>query len=301
VELTFSDIPSAPTALWLRAYHNAQHTITVSIYKYTTSAWESYQVLPSAQSGYTFYSIPIPDGSDHVSAGAARVQFAYTGEGSLDAYLYVDYCALVKAGLGSETIDVARTWSTIQTFPTGKLVADHADISGLGTMALVASPCPIADGGTGASTLAGAGIPQKLASWIHTGIASAGGGGWHTIAAATAPAGYYRLSFYSRVTTVGSTQDYLTVTLRGYEGASRSVPVPGTYSVTGYLSNEPSGVENALTGVPSGANIQSGSAIVYHDGTATKAVDWTYNLVLGGNGPPDAVFSLYTVAEYLGA
>jgi hypothetical protein len=117
VELTFSSIPSAPTALWLRAYHNGQHTITVSIYKYTTSAWESYQVLPSAQSGYTFYSIPIPDGSDHISAGAARVQFAYTGEGSLDDYLYVDYCALVKGGQGSEKVDAARTWATKQTFP----------------------------------------------------------------------------------------------------------------------------------------------------------------------------------------
>jgi hypothetical protein len=120
-ELTFSGIAAGPTALWLRVRYagHAEHHVHVSIWNYVTASAEVYQELTNS-AGYSFYSIPIPDGADHISGGAAKVQFQHVGEGSADDYLYIDYCALVKTGLGSETIDAARTWETEQTFVLAK-------------------------------------------------------------------------------------------------------------------------------------------------------------------------------------
>jgi hypothetical protein len=212
VELTFgatTAVAAAPTALWLRAYHNGQHTITVSIYKYTTSAWESYQVLPSAQSGYTFYSIPIPDGADHISSGGlARVQFAYTGEGSLDDYLYVDYCALVKGGQGSEKVDATRTWATKQTFPgdayapeMGKIELGHASDT---TLTRVAA---------GHIAVEGNPVPCVVATDTHTinGTPVA----FHTLLA-SAPVGVYRATWMFDITTASAEPTDLAVFILHY-------------------------------------------------------------------------------------
>jgi hypothetical protein len=317
VELTFSAIPSAPTALWLRAYHNGQHTITVSIYKYTTSAWESYQVLPSAQSGYTFYSIPIPDGSEHISAGAARVQFAYTGEGSLDDYLYIDYCALVKAGLGSETIDVARTWETKQTFPAGTASVVQADVTSLTTadspqfaglnlghasdttLARTTSAFGEADAtieGNHIVRRAGTPFDDTLTNLVANAWYPFGDGGVGEFLVVPHAPGWYRVTLVAQITSAGSTGAKAKFIVTAYSDAIGTfmggvIPMSnpaGAFSTNGEL-------------VLTATGMCQGSRVFYSTNYANDAGGYSLVSISATQTANGATADVYGLLEYLGA
>jgi hypothetical protein len=320
VELTFgatTAIAKAPTSLWLRAYHNGEHTVTVSIYKYTTAAWESYQVLPSEQAGYTFYSIPIPDGADHISAGLARVQFAYTGEGSLDDYLYVEYCALVKGGQGSETVDATRTWTTKQTFPSdayapemGKIELGHATDTtltrtGAGDIAVEGNhvyraggtDVAVADGGTGASTLAGAGIATMVGTPCNEiGRTTSIDGGGHILLAGPHAAGMYRVNLYLECTTAGTTGAKIYVEI--LTGGLADPEGEGVYSFTCGMVRGGTGLM-VKDCVLTGTFIYYLSSIPFYSNGGSAGYDTILFTTLTDTGDP--AYTLRARLEYLGA
>ena len=251
-ELHYSSIPSAPTTLWLRAYYNGSvgHTVTVQLWNYSgTPAWENYQVLPTTSAGYTFYSISIPDGVEHVSAGVAKVRFMHSATPHAADKLYVDYCVLVKSGQGSEKVDATRTWATKQTFPSDgtnaplfsggtsdepvaalKIKGYSAEHEQDGTLSVInfgggTGDCylrsglvlvsgdmiPVSTGGTGATTLAGAGITTFVGT-PYNGVGLTGNGSQQTLLATGHAAGMYRLVAVIRPTTVTG-EDFTILTL----------------------------------------------------------------------------------------
>jgi hypothetical protein len=101
VELHFAAIAGIPSHFWLRAYYagSAGHHVHVECWNFVGSVWEDYMTLSNA-TAYSFYDVPLPDGAEHVSAGEARIRFRHDGGAVPSHYLYVDYCAIVKSGLG---------------------------------------------------------------------------------------------------------------------------------------------------------------------------------------------------------
>jgi DNA-binding beta-propeller fold protein YncE len=282
VQLTFSSIPSAPTALWLRAYYNGQdaHYVTAQLWNYATSAWEAYQTLPKA-TGYSFYSVPIPDGAEHISGGAAKVRFLHTGEGSADDHLYVDYCALVKAGLGSETIDATRTWETVQTFPVGTLVADHADIVGLGTASVE---------NVGA-------FPKLVAILNLTGDNAVSAATGNVDMYADAPVGWYRMSWFWVISTRGTDGDVATFnTITHGWGGNRNIFVITPMSAAWFaLSNYASPYYIQLG---SDSIVVDSATVVFYNEDATHHILYAVSLPVKTGSP---VIAVRARLEYLGA
>jgi len=101
VELIFSGIVHSPTRLWLRCYYTGNHDVKVQMWDYGDSIWEDYITLLQSQANYEWIEISIPDPSEHTSGGEAKIRFYHAATGNTNHYLYVDYCALVKAGFGS--------------------------------------------------------------------------------------------------------------------------------------------------------------------------------------------------------
>jgi hypothetical protein len=95
-----------------------------------------------------------------------------------------------------------------------------SSVTGLGTMAAVASPCPIANGGTGQTTLAAAGIQQVVATYA-SGNKTASIEAEVTLLATGHAAGFYRWVGCARATTAGGPGDYCQLYLNYKDGTNQ--------------------------------------------------------------------------------
>jgi hypothetical protein len=184
-------------------------------------------------------------------------------------------------------------WERLAKGSVGKALimgADEPAWTTIGSLALVNSPCPIANGGTGQTTLAAAGIPQVVAVADLTLSTSTGLVTWY----ANAPVGTYRVTIYHRVTTAGAVGDYLIAYIRGYHGgAERQQTMRSGKTVQDYFD----GI------VIYGTNFDlqylnatdTATILLYHDNAAQPI---RYNFGVVKTGTP--VTNLRAQLEYLG-
>jgi hypothetical protein len=87
----FTGIPSIPSTVFVSAYYNGNHAPKIQIYNYTAADWDVFETLNDA-SGVHSYAFPV--GSSHWSAGAMRVRFYHSQNGSATHDLWVDVIAV---------------------------------------------------------------------------------------------------------------------------------------------------------------------------------------------------------------
>lgn len=72
----------------------SSHIVTLDLYNYNTTAWDSF-ILISSASTYSYRYIEIPDSTNYVDgSGNAKVRFYHSSAGNAAHNLYVDYLAL---------------------------------------------------------------------------------------------------------------------------------------------------------------------------------------------------------------
>jgi len=148
----------------------------------------------------------------------------------------------------------------------------------------------IADGGTGASTLAAANIPYV----VYRGNLTVTGSTGFVSMVPTAPVGSYLVHWYWRVTTAGDVGDCLALRTRHYDGGARTTPVYSGNSIIDYTFN---GTADPADFFVDATTIRgSYSQPIYHD-DATKSLD--YNCIFNTlSGTPS--ISVRITVEYLG-
>jgi hypothetical protein len=149
----------------------------------------------------------------------------------------------------------------------------------------------IADGGTGASTLAAAGIPTVVAALNLTVSANVA----YTNILASAPVGFYRVNWAWRITTVGAAGDVVRFSTRWYNGAVVSSKVVTPQSYGDYIFGATADWnEHELSGA---FGLDSCKSDVFYHSDATKHI--YYYVSFTKTGSP--VLDLRIRLEYLGA
>lgn len=188
------------------------------------------------------------------------------------------------------THDIAPSSNQTIYLPTSADEETLLTTADVGTLATVDSPCPIANGGTGATTLAGAGIPYVVATAAHADVAASI---LTTTLLATAPAGYYRATFYLRVSTTGDPGDYAIPKIMFYDASTSTVRAAYFDSADGAMQlSDPTAflLDGSSTRVPS-------ASIMFYHSEVTKNI--SYSLTFNVGGSPVGQFRLKL--EYLGA
>ena len=142
-----------------------------------------------------------------------------------------------------------------------------------GTLAALDSPCPVANGGTGATTLGGAGLPAVVASWSCKAVPGAPAL-TDEVLLASAPAGRYRGSVAWESELDGEDSEVVT-TAFGYHSADGAsdfgvIPLFRTYNDTSIVTSPALSLD--------GYSSDGGSAIFHHDGTG----DITFTIANSG-------------------
>lgn len=150
----------------------------------------------------------------------------------------------------------------------------------------------VADGGTGASSLAAANIPYVVARTDLTSLSASTGA---VSMLATAPVGFYRFSMWLRVTTAGAAGDIITATLQSYiAGGYKGMPLSNPQTAYDFASASVAATNEFL--VDGTTTYYAVTSVVYHD-DATK--DIKYSLAFTKTGSP--VCQARLRLEYLGA
>jgi hypothetical protein len=178
---------------------------------------------------------------------------------------------------------------TIATQAANSVSITGGAISGITDLA-------VADGGTGASTLAGAGIPQVVAVVNRTGANAISANTGYVNLLDDAPVGLYRMNWSWRISTSGDDGDIFYLANRFYgAGANNSV-----------MCYTPQSYGDFITGVYPIANYQGLGAdrisinyctMLFYNNSATQHIE--YYLTFIKTGSP--VIQLYGALEYLGA
>jgi hypothetical protein len=79
------------------------HEIGVYLWDYTLSEWEIYADITD-QSQFYEMSIPVPDGSGHISGGKVQMMFNHTSGGKTSHNFYIEYVNL-KQSIDSQNIE----------------------------------------------------------------------------------------------------------------------------------------------------------------------------------------------------
>ena len=207
-------------------------------------------------------------------------------------------------------VDSARTWTTKQTFPadgtnapvfTGDNAVDvrpafvmvNDEEGNIATLrvfndvdsgdcvlqpgavhtsaSLTTQPLTLTQGGTGASTLAGAGITYRVGT-PYDGTALTGDVAAQTLLAASHPAGFYSVLVYMRCTTAGTAGSINNAIVVHHDGF-------GSYAITVGGTNAPGSAANYLDLTSTNRRLQ-GIANFYSDGSTAITIAFgggTYN------------------------
>lgn len=198
-------------------------------------------------------------------------------------------------GAGRALLDDADAAAQRTTLGLGTIATQAANNVGItGGSVTGITDLAVADGGTGASTLAAANIPCVVGTRLDLSVSAATGA---TLILATAPVGFYRMSWAWRVTTAGATADVMNISTRYREaGATKvgSVYTPQTAVNCGF---------DALTVnyndilVDSTTLFGDDSIVFYHD-DAAYGIYYNITFPIKEGGP---VVSVRGRLEYLGA
>ena len=71
------------------------HEVTIDIYDYDGTAWDSFLLVPSAAT-YSYRYIEFPNNSKYINSGAVLVRFYHGSAGNASHDLYVDYLAVLS-------------------------------------------------------------------------------------------------------------------------------------------------------------------------------------------------------------
>lgn len=178
-----------------------------------SGAWVGHETEIAVYSGG--WSYVAPEAGWTASADDTGRWYRWSGSAWVDIGTAVDHSATLNRGWTASGhtgtadrlagFDGTGAAEEVPVTAAGKALLDDADATamrstlGLGSMALVASPAPVTDGGTGASTPAGArtalGLPRiydvVASDWIPDAAAGGGGGVWDFLVdGAASPSGW---------------------------------------------------------------------------------------------------------------
>ena len=240
----------------------------------------------------------LPDHTHAAGQGANIAASSVTGTASVVGHTHTEDAIQVSATdvvVGRAT-GGAGACEELACTAAGRALLDDANATaqratlGLGAAAVLADPIPQANGGTGATSLAAAGIqPAIPLSAAYTPINWTGKTGDvadASILATSHTAGFYRLSVYYRCTVAGSAGSLTTLSVTFSDGAATTSLVPCSYNsaITSTL---------LMTGT---WHIYLGGLVFYSAGSAAitlKASGGTYN------GSPQ--YTVRARLEYVGA
>jgi len=81
----------------LREYYvgSSSHEITIDLWDYSSSSWETYGDFVG-QSGFTYFTSPVFDPSDHISGGTVQLRLHHVQNGVSTHVLYIDFAWLIE-------------------------------------------------------------------------------------------------------------------------------------------------------------------------------------------------------------